>query len=213
MHTSTAAVRLLPLLLALVACGSPPQPPTVDGSKRRPANTRSVVDLQRCKTELQNTHLAALQGEREARVAAATLARVAALQRMTSTATPPAGANSIYTVHFDFGSTRVTIPEEAAAPLIEAARAAPLVLLRGRTDGVGETPAQSRIARARAAAVLDYLVAAGVDASRIRATYQPVGDHVADNASTQGRSRNRRVEIELYRASPVVFGSTVALAR
>jgi hypothetical protein len=41
----------------------------------------------------------------------------------------------------------------------------------------------------RAAAVRDYLVAAGVDPARIRATYQPAGDHVADNASAGGRNR------------------------
>ncbi len=35
------------------------------------------------------------------------------------------------------------------------------------------------------------------------ATYQPAGDHVADNASAGGRGLNRRVEIELYRVLPV----------
>jgi outer membrane protein OmpA-like peptidoglycan-associated protein len=77
------------------------------------------------------------------------------------------------------------------------------VLLRGRTDGAIDTLAEGRIARDRAAAVRDYLVAAGVDPARIRATYQPVGDHVADNDSASGRDLNRRVEIELYRALPV----------
>ena len=46
-------------------------------------------------------------------------------------------------------------------------------------------------------------MASGVDPARIRATYQPVGDHVADNGSDSGRGLNRRVEIELYRALPV----------
>jgi hypothetical protein len=31
---------------------------------------------------------------------------------------------------------------------------------------------------------------------------------VADNGSVTGRGLNRRVEIELYRAQPVVLGST-----
>jgi outer membrane protein OmpA-like peptidoglycan-associated protein len=55
--------------------------------------------------------------------------------------------------------------------------------------------------------VRDYLVAAGVDPARIRATYQPAGDHVAENASASGRGLNRRVEIELYRALPVAMAS------
>jgi outer membrane protein OmpA-like peptidoglycan-associated protein len=56
--------------------------------------------------------------------------------------------------------------------------------------------------------VRDYLVAAGVDPARIRATYQPAGDHVADNASAGGRGLNRRVEVELYRALPVALSAT-----
>jgi outer membrane protein OmpA-like peptidoglycan-associated protein len=61
-------------------------------------------------------------------------------------------------------------------------------------------------------AVRDYLVAAGVDPARIRATYQPAGDHVADNVSAGGRGLNRRVEIELYRALPVAL-TTAAVAQ
>jgi outer membrane protein OmpA-like peptidoglycan-associated protein len=111
-------------------------------------------------------------------------------------------------VRFDFGSTRVVIPTDVAATLVEDAKASPLVMLRGRTDGTSDAPAESRIARDRAAAVRDYLVAAGVDPARIRATYQPAGDHVADNVSAGGRGLNRRVEIELYRALPVALTTT-----
>jgi len=105
-------------------------------------------------------------------------------------------------VLFEFGSTRVVIPADVATTLIADAKSAPLVMLRGRTDGNSDAPAESRIARDRAASVRDYLVAAGVDPIRIRATYQPAGDHVADNVSAEGRGLNRRVEIELYRALP-----------
>ena len=55
------------------------------------------------------------------------------------------------------------MPATMAAALIDDARGAPLVLLRGRTDGIDRQPAESRIARERAAAVRDYLIGAGVD--------------------------------------------------
>ena len=84
------------------------------------------------------------------------------------------------------------------------------MLLRGRTDGATDSAAESRIARERAAAVRDYLVGAGVDPDRIRATYQPAGDHAADNSSPAGQGMNRRVEIEVYRALPVAMGSSAA---
>ena len=120
-------------------------------------------------------------------------------------------ANSVFTIRFDFGSSRVVVPAETTAALVETARTAPLVMLRGRTDGTSDSAAESRIARERAAAVRDYLVGAGVDPARIRVTYQPIGDFAADNSKPAGRGMNRRVEIEVYRALPVAMASAVAV--
>lgn len=205
---------LIPLLLVLSSCGSPPKPPTVDESNKRPANSAMAVDLQVCKSDLQNTRILATESSRLAESAAATLARVsaqqqaiAAAQRATPASSP---ANRVFTIRFTFGSTRVVVPADTASALVESARSAPLVLLRGRTDGATDSAAESRIARERAAAVRKYLVGAGVDAARIRATYQPAGDHAADNSSPAGQGLNRRVEIEVYRAPPVAMGSSVA---
>ena len=197
----------LPLLLALCACGSPPKPPTVDEATKRRANAASAIELQVCKSDLQNTRILAKESGRIAESAAAMLEHVAARQQAVmsfpAAASPAVLANSVFTIRFDHGSTRVAVPADQDARLIEAARAAPWVVLRGRTDGTAESFAESRIARERATAVRDHLVAAGVDPARIRATYQPVGDHASDNASAVGRSLNRRVEIEVYRAAPV----------
>jgi outer membrane protein OmpA-like peptidoglycan-associated protein len=191
------------LLLLLGACGSPPKPPTVDESLRRPANAQIAVELQVCKNDLQNTRILATESGRLADTAAATLAHLAARQQLLASLQQRAMANSVHTVRFAFNSTRVDIPPDAAPSLLEDAKTAPLVLLRGRTDGASDSPAESRMAQARASAVRDYLIASGVDASRIRTTHQPSGDHVADNRSPQGRELNRRVEIEVYRALPV----------
>jgi outer membrane protein OmpA-like peptidoglycan-associated protein len=90
---------------------------------------------------------------------------------------------------------------------VAEAKSAPLVMLRGRTDGQTDTLAESRIARDRANAVRDYLVAAGIDAARIRATHQPTGDPVADNGGSSGQALNRRVEVEIYRVAPVALAA------
>jgi len=206
-------IPVIPWFLLLASCSSPPKPPTVDESQRRPVNSQAAVELQVCKNDLHNTRLLATESGRLAESTATTLANLAARQQiLAAMQAPPTGtqaqANSVFTVRFEFGSTQVAIPADAAAALIADARTAPLVLLRGRTDGATDTPVESRIARDRAAAVRDYLVAAGVDPARIRATWQPVGDPVADNASETGRSLNRRVEIELYRSLPVALGAT-----
>jgi outer membrane protein OmpA-like peptidoglycan-associated protein len=203
--TSSITRFALPGLLTLLlgACSSPPKPPTVDESLRRPANAQMAVELQVCKNDLQNTRIMATESSRLAETTAATLAHLAARQQLVASLQQRAMANSVHTIRFAFNSTKVDIPTEAASTLLEDAKAAPMVLLRGRTDGTSDSPAESHMAQARASAVRDYLIASGVDGSRIRSTYQPSGDHVADNRSPQGRDLNRRVEIEVYRALPV----------
>jgi outer membrane protein OmpA-like peptidoglycan-associated protein len=212
MRTSFVLTPFVPWLLVLASCSSPPKPPTVDESQRRPVNSQVAVELQVCKNDLQNTQLLTTESGRWAETSAATLANLAARQEVLAAMQMPTAqqpqANSVFTVLFDFGSTRVVIPTDVSTALVQDAKASPLVLLRGRTDGSIDAMAESRIARDRAAAVRDYLVAAGVDPARIRATYQPVGDHVADNTSAGGRGLNRRVEIELYRVLPVAMSKT-----
>ncbi|MCM3565589.1 OmpA family protein [Hydrogenophaga intermedia] len=191
------------LSLTLVACSSPPKPPTVDESQKRPANAQMAVELQVCKNDLQNTRILATESSRLAETTAATLAQMAARQQLLASIQEKAAANSLRIVHFAFNSTQVSIPTAEASALVEEAKVAPLVLLRGRTDGTADSSAESRIAQARANAVRDYLVASGVDPSRIRTTHQPSGDHLADNRNPQGRNLNRRVEIEVYRTLPI----------
>ncbi|MBI3345661.1 MAG: OmpA family protein [Burkholderiales bacterium] len=203
-------LSLVPLSL-LAACDAPPKASVVDESTRRPANSSAAVELQVCKGDLQHARLLASEAGQLTRSTAATLASIAtsqqALTSMPSSGPTPTCGNRIYTVHFDFGSSHMTLSAEAAKVLIDEAKAAPLVLLRGRTDGISDAIAESRMARDRAIAMRDYLVAAGIEPSRIRATYQPAGDHVADNSSPSGRALNRRVEIEIYRVAPVAIAA------
>jgi outer membrane protein OmpA-like peptidoglycan-associated protein len=234
------AVPFMPWLLAISSCGSPPQPPQVDESLKRPANAAGAVELQVCKTDLHNTRIVAAEDKHLASANAAALASMAARQQLLATmqatvqaavqaAAPAAGPalaaplaaapvnlpNQVRTVHFGYGSAQLpaaTAISPAVSPVfspdfISAAKSAPLVVVRGRTDGATDTPAASRMAMARAAAVRAHLVAAGIDAARIRTTHQPTGDHLADNTSAAGRALNRRVEVELYRTSPVAVDS------
>lgn len=211
---------IVPWFLVLASCSSPPKPPTADESRKRPANTAMAIELQTCSSELQSTRLRALDAERMAERAAVEQQRMVVLKELVAKLEPPRQTfatatgqallrpNAIATVHFEHGSTRVDIPPATAGPLISAAKAAPLVLLRGRTDGTSETLAEAHIARSRAAAVAAYLIEAGVPPTRIRATYQPTGDHATENHSPQGRAQNRRVEIEIYPTVPVALNNT-----
>lgn len=227
---STAA--LTPWLLMLAACSSPPKPPTVDEANRRPANAQQAVELQVCRNELEHARLLAVESSRVAEATGARLAYLSVQQQVLAALKPPTqaeihtcssngspgqvaaaaattatdtAANTIYSVRFDYGSTQFAIPPALATALLQEARTAPLVWLRGRTDGTSDLPSESRIARQRTEAVRAYLLAAGVDPARIRSTHQPSGDHVASNDTAAGRSLNRRVEIELYRQLPVLM--------
>jgi len=220
MRPTILLMPFVPWLALLASCSAPPKPPSVDESRKRPANTAMAVELQVCKNDLQNTRLRATESARAAEATAITQANIASLQQVLKDLqaqyqipTPALHANSIFTIRFDYGSTRVDIPKDIALDLVREAKAAPLILLRGRTDGHGDVPIESHIARARAAAVSDYLVAAGVNPSQIRMTYQPTGDHAADNQTASGRALNRRVEIEIYRAVPVPLSAAVPTGR
>lgn len=115
-------------------------------------------------------------------------------------------ANTVFMVHFAWGSAAPQWPAGLLRTIAEAGGDAPLILLRGRTDGRHDSLADSRLARDRALAVRDDLVAAGLAASRLRVTYQPVGDSLADPGDAAGRALNRRVEIEIYATLPQVVG-------
>lgn len=207
MRTIALLTPFMLWLMLLASCSTPPRPPTVDEARKRPVNAAMAVELQVCRTNLQNTRLMASESGRRAEAASATLtalvARQQAMAELQQARDSADRSNSVFTVRFDFRATRVDIAPEAAKQLIDEARLAPLVLLRGRTDGAVDSLAESAVARERASAVRDFLVGAGVDPARIRATYQPIGDQVAENTTAGGRSLNRRVEIEIYRVLPV----------
>ncbi|UUX97293.1 OmpA family protein [Aquabacterium sp. J223] len=197
----------LPWLLLVTSCSSPPKPPTVDESRRRPVNAAMAVDLQSCRSDLENTRILAKESVRSAEASSQAMARMVHHQQLLVrgiATNAPAQRNLLVPVLFAFGSTQVNVPDADATRIVDEARTAPLVVLRGRTDGTAESPSESAIARQRAAAVESWLVQSGVDRARIRTTWQPVGDHAADNSTPGGRALNRRVEIEIYRAAPIV---------
>jgi outer membrane protein OmpA-like peptidoglycan-associated protein len=200
----------IPLICLLLfgSCSSPPRPPAVDESKRRPVNAAMEVDLQSCRSEVRNARIALSEGQRIASAAMASAAHLA------QAADPSHMRNIVYVLSFPFGRSRVETVDPTVSRLIEDARDAPLIVLRGRTDGVLLTPAESRVARERAESVQALLQQSGIEPARIRATWQPVGDHIADNDLAGGRALNRRVEVEIYRTAPradVPFASSGAL--
>ncbi|MBE0474495.1 TolC family outer membrane protein [Rhodoferax sp.] len=72
-----------------------------------------------------------------------------------------------------------------------------VVIATGHTDSVGTEAYNQRLSVARAEAVKAYLVSHGVDVKRVRAIGKGKTEPVADNATAEGRARNRRVEVSV----------------
>lgn len=70
--------------------------------------------------------------------------------------------------------------------------------LAGHTDNTGSADLNMRLSKDRAESVKAYLVAQGVNASRVEATGYGKNQPIATNKTAAGRQKNRRVEFTLY---------------
>jgi outer membrane protein OmpA-like peptidoglycan-associated protein len=69
------------------------------------------------------------------------------------------------------------------------------IAIEGHTDDVGTRVANEKLSRDRAAAIADALAAAGISRDRLKSAGHGPAKPVADNATSEGRARNRRVEL------------------
>jgi len=81
--------------------------------------------------------------------------------------------------------------------------------VEGHTDNTGGAAANSELSLRRAITVRDYLITQGVAASSIDVDGLGPTRPIADNASADGRARNRRVEI-VVSGGPLESGSATA---
>jgi outer membrane protein OmpA-like peptidoglycan-associated protein len=99
---------------------------------------------------------------------------------------------------FDVGEA--TLKREAQLPL---AKLAGILLImqdlnlriEGHTDSTGSPSFNQRLSESRADSVFDFLVTQGIRSSRIETAGYGMERPIADNATAEGRSKNRRVEI------------------
>ena len=105
-----------------------------------------------------------------------------------------------YGVHFDTDSASL-LPESAstldAVARFLVANSAARMRIEGHTDGVGTDPHNLELSRARAESVKRYLVEKGTDGGRLETVGYGKSKPIADNASLQGRAKNRRVVFEV----------------
>jgi len=116
-------------------------------------------------------------------------------------APPPAKAEPLVTLHgpqFDFNKATLKPDGKALVDAgVKVMKDKPdlKVSVDGHTDSIGSEAYNQKLSERRAKAVRDYMVAQGVDASRITTRGFGKSKPVASNDTAEGRAENRRVEI------------------
>ena len=72
-----------------------------------------------------------------------------------------------------------------------------VVEVAGHTDSAGSAEYNEGLSERRANTVRDYLVSRGVNPGNLTAKGHGEAEPVADNATAEGRARNRRVELRI----------------
>lgn len=99
------------------------------------------------------------------------------------------------TVAFTFGSTAFSPQEDVLAQLIDFAKSARRISIKGFTDNQGPEATNKRVALQRAVAAKQFLIGKGIKSAKINVSGR-LGEYVSSNDTDAGRAANRRVEIE-----------------
>lgn len=120
--------------------------------------------------------------------------------------TTPEGV--VIRVFYRFGNSTFKPAEAVATALKEGLHGATRVEVRGYTDSNLDDWSNRYIALERARKARDWLIRNGVEAEKIHMVSFPSGNFLTENDTQQGRSLNRRVEIDIR--NPQLNGSQVA---
>ena len=156
------------IIICLIGCSAPLQPPMVDGTMRQQVNLCDRV------LELHDIQ------KRE---------RIRAIVEPQS---------KIFTIYFSLNSTKIKAEAFELQCLNSWLSRAKRIEIRGRTDGQQASLGDENIARGRVLAVQRYLIERGVPSTIMALNYLSAGDYVADNSLRTHRRYNRRVEIEVF---------------
>ena len=71
------------------------------------------------------------------------------------------------------------------------------ITLAGHTDSNGTEEYNMRLSKNRVESIKDFLVAHGIDATRIKTSYYGESKPIANNSTEEGQAKNRRVEMNI----------------
>ncbi len=111
-------------------------------------------------------------------------------------------------ITFAFGKADLTAQgkvalDRIAAEIMSQDNFVQSVKVTGHTDSVGSDSYNQKLSERRAASVASYLISKGVSATKVVQEGRGEKQPIADNATKEGRAKNRRVEIDIS-----MYGST-----
>ncbi len=115
---------------------------------------------------------------------------------------PPAATKVTYAADAFFDFDKAVLKAEGKAKLDDLVGKVKSINLEviiavGHTDSVGSDAYNQKLSVKRAEAVKAYLVTKGIEKNRVYTEGKGEKQPVADNKTTEGRAKNRRVEIEV----------------
>jgi len=115
---------------------------------------------------------------------------------------PAAASKVTYAADAFFDFDKAVLKPEGKAKLDDLASKVKAINLEviiavGHTDAVGSDAYNQKLSVRRAEAVKAYLVTKGIEKNRVYTEGKGEKQPVADNKTTEGRAKNRRVEIEV----------------
>jgi outer membrane protein OmpA-like peptidoglycan-associated protein len=99
------------------------------------------------------------------------------------------------TVQFPFASAELDEPARATLDQVLACLNDGRHQVAGHASSVGDATLNQRLSEARARSVVAYFVAKGLQASRFTAVGHGQNEPIADNATEDGRAKNRRATL------------------
>ena len=114
----------------------------------------------------------------------------------------PVASKVTYAADAFFDFDKAVVKPEGKAKLDDLASkvsgiALEVVIAVGHTDSTGAAGYNQKLSNRRAEAVKAYLVSKGIESNRIYTEGKGLTQPVADNATREGRAKNRRVEVEV----------------
>jgi len=115
---------------------------------------------------------------------------------------PPAATKVTYAADAFFDFDKAVLKPEGRAKLDDLVGKIQginleVIIAVGHTDSVGSDSYNQRLSVRRAEAVKAYLVSKGIEKNRVYTEGKGEKQPVADNRTSEGRAKNRRVEIEV----------------